>query len=82
MNSDDWTIPALAVFIALAGMTIYGLWTVATRQPSRETCGLVEPAGLGRWRLIKPDPKDCAGKWTPVLTGPWWRCECGAEVTP
>lgn len=25
--------------------------------------------------------KDCPGRWQPVPTGPWYRCECG-EVKP
>lgn len=28
-----------------------------------------------------PDDSACPGKWMPVETGPWYRCECG-EVQP
>lgn len=51
-------------------------------------CGQFAPLQCGdllasEARRKQPYPYLCPGKWVPVPTGPWWRCECGAkEVQP
>lgn len=66
----------IIVLVVLVAITA-GVFAHLRDPPSKETCGTVIPVAHRTHRTHRaPRQSACYGEWKPVLTGPWWRCEC------